>query len=78
MGLWSARVRLERAATISVRSVIGGRANHAAHGPHRYFFRLCALAREPAVAAGPGGRELERALAQGTIAVAELIGRYQG
>ena len=46
-------------------------------GPHRYFFRLYALAREPDVAAGAGRGELERALAQSTIAVAELVGRYQ-
>jgi Raf kinase inhibitor-like YbhB/YbcL family protein len=32
------------------------------HRPHRYFFRLYALAREPAVASR---RELERALAKG-------------
>ena len=47
------------------------------HGPHRYFFRLYALASEPAVPAGAGRGELEQALAQSTIAVAELVGRYQ-
>ena len=47
------------------------------HGPHRYFFRLYALASEPAVPVGAGRRQLDRALAHSTIAVAELVGRYQ-
>ena len=44
------------------------------HGPHRYFFRLYALTREPAVSPGASRRELERALKDNILAVAELVG----
>ena len=47
------------------------------HGPHRYFFRLYALAREPAVSPGASRRELERALNDNVLAVAELVGTYE-
>jgi Raf kinase inhibitor-like YbhB/YbcL family protein len=46
------------------------------HGRHRYFFRLYALAREPAVRAGAGRTELERAIEGSVVAVAELVGTY--
>jgi Raf kinase inhibitor-like YbhB/YbcL family protein len=46
-------------------------------GLHRYFFRLCALAREPAVSSGASRRELERALKDNVLAVAELVGTYE-
>ena len=46
-------------------------------GPHRYFFRLYALAREPAVSPGASRRELERALTDNVLAVAELVGTYE-
>jgi Raf kinase inhibitor-like YbhB/YbcL family protein len=45
--------------------------------PHRYFFRLYALAREPAVSPGASRRELERALKDNVLAVAELVGTYE-
>ena len=47
------------------------------HGSHRYFFRLYALAREPAVSSGASRRELERALKDNVLAVAELVGTYE-
>ena len=47
------------------------------HGPHRYFFRLYALAREPAVSSGASRREFERALKDNVLAVAELVGTYE-
>jgi Raf kinase inhibitor-like YbhB/YbcL family protein len=47
------------------------------HGPHRYFFRLYALARDPAVPPGASRRELERALTDNVLAVAELVGTYE-
>ena len=47
------------------------------HGPHRYFIRLYALAREPAVSPGASRRELERALTDNVLAVAELVGTYE-
>ena len=47
------------------------------HGPHRYFFRLYALAREPAVSSGASRREFERALKDNVFAVAELVGTYE-
>ena len=47
------------------------------HGSHRYFFRLYALAREPAVSSGANRSELERALEDNVLAVAELVGTYE-
>jgi len=47
------------------------------HGSHRYCFRLYALAREPAVCSGASRRELERALKDNVLAVAELVGTYE-
>ena len=47
------------------------------HGSHRYFFRLYALAREPAVSSGVSRSELERALKDAVLAVAELVGTYE-
>jgi len=47
------------------------------HGPHRYFFRLYALAREPAVSPSASRSELERALNDNVLAVAELVGTYE-
>ena len=47
------------------------------HGPHRYFFRLYALAGKPAVSPGASRRELERALKDNVLAVAELVGTYE-
>jgi Raf kinase inhibitor-like YbhB/YbcL family protein len=46
------------------------------HGTHRYFFRLYALASEPAVPPGAIRRDLERALEDRVHAVAELVGTY--
>jgi Raf kinase inhibitor-like YbhB/YbcL family protein len=47
------------------------------HGPHRYFFRLFALAQEPELAAGASRRELEHALTPHLLAHAELVGSYE-
>jgi Raf kinase inhibitor-like YbhB/YbcL family protein len=47
------------------------------HGVHRYFFRLYALGSEPAVPPGASRDELERAIADKVLAVAELVGTYQ-
>jgi Raf kinase inhibitor-like YbhB/YbcL family protein len=47
------------------------------HGPHRYVFRLHALSRDPDLAAGAGKEELERALDEQVLAVAELTGSYE-
>jgi Raf kinase inhibitor-like YbhB/YbcL family protein len=44
--------------------------------PHRYFFRLFALDNAPAVKAGTGRGELERALQGHILARGELMGRY--
>jgi Raf kinase inhibitor-like YbhB/YbcL family protein len=47
------------------------------HGRHRYFFRLHALNGELELEAGAGRTEFERALANRTLAVAELMGTYE-
>ena len=47
------------------------------HGPHRYRFRLHALAEELRLPSGTGVRELEQALRAKDLAVAELVGTYQ-
>jgi Raf kinase inhibitor-like YbhB/YbcL family protein len=47
------------------------------HGPHRYSFRLYALAGEPDVPAGASPKELERAISDSVLAVAELVGTYE-
>ena len=47
------------------------------HGAHRYFFRLYALASELDVRSGAGRDELERAIKDRVVAVAELVGTYQ-
>jgi Raf kinase inhibitor-like YbhB/YbcL family protein len=47
------------------------------HGPHRYRFRLHALAGEPRLASGAGVRELARAVTASLLAVAELVGTYE-
>jgi Raf kinase inhibitor-like YbhB/YbcL family protein len=47
------------------------------HGPHRYVFRLHALSRELDLAPGAGKEELERALEEQVLAVAELTGSYE-
>jgi Raf kinase inhibitor-like YbhB/YbcL family protein len=47
------------------------------HGPHRYVFRLLALAREPGLPTGASRAELERAIAGHVLGSAELVGSYQ-
>ena len=47
------------------------------HGVHRYFFRLYALAQEPAVRAGAGRKDFERQIRSSIVAVAELVGTYE-
>ena len=46
------------------------------HGPHRYRFRLHAVAGDLRLVAGAGVRELEQALNGQALAVAELTGTY--
>jgi Raf kinase inhibitor-like YbhB/YbcL family protein len=47
------------------------------HGPHRYRFRLHALAEALRLAPGAGVAELERAVTANLLAVAELVGTYE-
>jgi Raf kinase inhibitor-like YbhB/YbcL family protein len=47
------------------------------HGRHRYFFRLYALASEPAVPSGASRQDLERAINEEVVAEAELVGTYE-
>jgi Raf kinase inhibitor-like YbhB/YbcL family protein len=47
------------------------------HGPHHYFFRLYALDRELDLPAGAGKADVERALAEGVLGSAELVGTYE-
>jgi Raf kinase inhibitor-like YbhB/YbcL family protein len=46
-------------------------------GPHRYFFRLHALADELELEPGAGRADLEQALAGRSVSVAELMGTYE-
>jgi Raf kinase inhibitor-like YbhB/YbcL family protein len=46
-------------------------------GPHRYRFRLHALAEELRLTPGTGVAELERALTGHLLAAAELVGSYE-
>jgi Raf kinase inhibitor-like YbhB/YbcL family protein len=47
------------------------------HGRHRYFFRLYALASEPAVPSGASRQDLERAIKDEVVEEAELVGTYE-
>jgi phosphatidylethanolamine-binding protein (PEBP) family uncharacterized protein len=47
------------------------------HGPHRYRFRLHAVAEELQLASGVGVAELEQTLTGNVLAVAELVGVYE-
>jgi len=47
------------------------------HGQHRYFFRLYALASEPVLRPGASRRDLEHALEDKVLAVAELVGTFE-
>jgi Raf kinase inhibitor-like YbhB/YbcL family protein len=47
------------------------------HGPHRYVFRLYALARELELAAGAARADLVRATKGYLLATAELVGTYE-
>jgi Raf kinase inhibitor-like YbhB/YbcL family protein len=47
------------------------------HGPHRSLFRLHALEEELELEPGAGKAELERALSERSVAVAELMGTYE-
>jgi Raf kinase inhibitor-like YbhB/YbcL family protein len=46
-------------------------------GPHRYRFRLHALGEEVRLAPGAGVAELEQALRDNVLGVAELVGTYE-
>ncbi len=56
----------------------GGPCPPKGHGPHRYFFKLCALD-VPALGLRRGARraELDRAMAGHVLAEAVLMGRYE-
>jgi Raf kinase inhibitor-like YbhB/YbcL family protein len=47
------------------------------HGTHRYFFRLHALDAQLDVGFGAGRRELDEALADHVVAIAELMATYE-
>lgn len=47
------------------------------HGPHRYFFRLHALEEDVELEPGADKAEVERALSERSVAVAELTGIYE-
>jgi Raf kinase inhibitor-like YbhB/YbcL family protein len=47
------------------------------HGRHRYVFRLHALRSEPGLPPGARKAEVERALSDLTLGVAELIGTFE-
>jgi Raf kinase inhibitor-like YbhB/YbcL family protein len=47
------------------------------HGPHRYFFRLHALAHELELEPGAARADLEQALAGRSVSVTELMGTYE-
>jgi Raf kinase inhibitor-like YbhB/YbcL family protein len=47
------------------------------HGPHRYFFRLHALEQALGLSPSAGREELDAALAESSLATAELIGTYE-
>jgi Raf kinase inhibitor-like YbhB/YbcL family protein len=47
------------------------------HGRHRYVFRLYAVEREPAVRPGTSRRDVEDALGDNVLAVAELVGTFE-
>jgi Raf kinase inhibitor-like YbhB/YbcL family protein len=47
------------------------------HGPHRYFFRVYALASEPALPAAASRKDLESTLSGNVLAVAELVGTFE-
>jgi Raf kinase inhibitor-like YbhB/YbcL family protein len=46
------------------------------HGQHRYFFRVYALASEPAVQPGASRSDLDGAVEGNVLAVAELVGTF--
>jgi Raf kinase inhibitor-like YbhB/YbcL family protein len=46
-------------------------------GPHRYFFKLCALDKQMNLKAGASKAELERAMKGHLLAEAEVVGRFQ-
>jgi Raf kinase inhibitor-like YbhB/YbcL family protein len=58
------------------RTGYGGPCPPHGHGPHRYFFRLYALAEEPALQSGAEKPEVENAVAS-ALAVAELMGTFE-
>lgn len=47
------------------------------HGPHRYFFRLHALEQALDLEAGADRAQLEEALAESSVSIAELMGTYK-
>jgi Raf kinase inhibitor-like YbhB/YbcL family protein len=59
------------------RTGYGGPCPPPGHGRHRYVFCLYALAVELAVRPGVGRREAERALEDGVLERAELVGTYK-
>jgi Raf kinase inhibitor-like YbhB/YbcL family protein len=56
----------------------GGPCPPPGHGPHRYVFRLYALDAELGhLSVGARRRDVEQALANHVLGVAELVGTYQ-
>jgi Raf kinase inhibitor-like YbhB/YbcL family protein len=47
------------------------------HGRHRYVFRLYALDTELELGAGAAKAELERAIEEHVLTIAELVGTYE-
>ena len=47
------------------------------HGPHRYFFKLCALDADVDLARGARRRDVDAALEGHVLEVAELVGTYE-
>jgi len=55
----------------------GGPCPPRGHGPHRYYFRVYALDVPSLPVKGEGTGDLEQALEKHTLAIAELMGRYE-
>ena len=77
MGWPRARQRRWRGVTTSARSAIAALARPAGAGGTATRFRLHALGEELRLAPGAGVAELEQALRDNVLAVAELVGTYE-
>lgn len=59
------------------RAAYGGPCPPRGHGPHRYSFKVYAVDVRSLPLAGEGQHDLEVALDRHTLAIAELMGRYE-